>query len=244
MTLIAFLDETGDPALEKIDPDFPVFVLSLFVCRDNEYIATIVPSVQRLKRDTCGSDDVILHSRDIRRHSGDFACLKNPDARAKFYDDLNVVMSQSPYSLVVGAIHKGRHKAQYGRHAIDPYTLALTFTLERLLGELESRRQTALHIVAEARGEREDDELRLAFLQLTSYGTQYVSAERFRAVTFTLEFRAKRLNVVGTQLADLAGYPIARRVLAPSAANPAFDIVAPKFLRDRNGVPIGLKQFP
>lgn len=244
MALIAFLDETGDPALEKIDADFPVFVLSLFVCEESQYIGAIVPAIQALKRAACGGDHAILHSRDSRRHEGDFACLKDKATREAFYEDLNGVMRDSVYSLVVGAIHKSKHKAQYGHRAIDPYTLALTFTLERLLGELESRGQTALHIVAEARGKREDDELRLAFLQLTSYGTQYVTASRFRAITFTLEFRTKRLNVIGTQLADLAGYPIARSVLAPSSANPAFSSIEPKFLRDSRGARIGLKVFP
>jgi hypothetical protein len=38
------------------------------------------------------------------------------------------------------------------------------------------------------------------------------------------------MNILGTQIADLVAYPIARHVLDPQKANPAFDIVKPKLV--------------
>jgi hypothetical protein len=45
------------------------------------------------------------------------------------------------------------------------------------------------------------------------------------------------MNIVGTQMADLAAYPIARRVLDKTKPNPAYEIVRKKLCRQ-------LKVFP
>lgn len=45
------------------------------------------------------------------------------------------------------------------------------------------------------------------------------------------------MNIIGTQMADLAGYPIARHVLDPNKANAPYEIIRPKFCRQ-------LKIFP
>jgi hypothetical protein len=102
---------------------------------------------------------------------------------------------------------------------------------------LEGARQTEVTIVAEKRGEREDRELHAAFQQIVASGTAYVDQARFRRIRFTLKFLPKSMNIVGTQMADLAAYPIARHVLDSSKPNPAFDIVRPKLCR-------ALKVFP
>jgi len=68
-------------------------------------------------------------------------------------------------------------------------------------------------------------------------GSQYVDGARFRKINFTLRFIPKAMNIIGTQMADLAAYPIARYVLDRSKPNPAFEIVRKKFCRQ-------LKIFP
>lgn len=51
------------------------------------------------------------------------------------------------------------------------------------------------------------------------------------------------LNVVGTQLADLAAYPVARYIHNPNKPNPAYDIVKTKFYKGKGWIQ-GLKIFP
>jgi len=51
------------------------------------------------------------------------------------------------------------------------------------------------------------------------------------------------MNVVETQLADLAAYPVARHVLNSKNPNPAFKIVKNKFYNGRGSIK-GLKIFP
>lgn len=51
------------------------------------------------------------------------------------------------------------------------------------------------------------------------------------------------MNVIGTQLADLAAYPIARYVINPKKPLPAYDIVRRRFYKGPGWIS-GLKVFP
>jgi hypothetical protein len=243
MPLIAYLDEAGDHSMDKIDPQFPVFVLVLLVCDTTTYAQQIVPEFYQLKLDYFGHEAVVIHSRDIRRGQGDFAFLTDPSWRQPFYERINEIMGKSTYSLIACAIHKQKHKERYGSRAYNPYDLALKFTLERLLPLLESVDQSHIKLIAEARGEREDDDLRLAFLEVVTKGTGWNNAERFRAIEFDLRFVEKKMNLIGTQMADLAAYPIARYTLSKETLNRAFDVIESKFYIGRGRVR-GLKEFP
>lgn len=243
MPRIVYLDETGDHSLEKEDKDFPVFALVMMVCDEEAYRETLVPMVNRLKFDYFGHECVIIHSRDIRKAQGDFGFLTAPAARQPFYERINEIMLMPGYDLIATVIRKQDHRAKYGRNAANPYDLALTFALERLLPLLESEGQKQVYLIAEARGKKEDDELRLSFLNAVTYGTDYVSAERFRRIKFHLRFKPKAMNVVGTQLADLAAYPIARHVINPNRALPAYDLIKNRFYRGPGSIR-GLKIFP
>ena len=127
--------------------------------------------------------------------------------------------------------------------AANPYDLALTFAMERLLPLLEAEGQTEVYLIAEARGKREDDELRLSFLKIVTSGTEHVAAVRFKRIRFNLRFKPKVMNVVGTQLADLAAYPIARYIIDSAKPNPAYDILKTRYYIGPGSMH-GLKVFP
>ena len=152
-------------------------------------------------------------------------------------------MADSEYTLIASAIRKQLHKERYGVNADNPYDLALMFSLERLLPLLEEKRQNKIQLIAESRGKKEDDELMLSFLRVVNQGTGFNKAERFKKIDFRLKFVPKIMNVIGTQLADLAAYPIARYVLHPQKPNPAYEVLKKKFYKGRGWVQ-GLKIFP
>lgn len=243
MALIVYLDEAGDHSLELLDKQFPVFAIVLLICDTAIYAQKIVPAIYQLKVDFFGHEAVIIHSRDIRKAQGDFGLLTNLERKRAFYERINAIMSDFDYNLIASVIKKQEHKERYGIWAENPYDLALTFALERLLPLLESVSQTKIQIVAESRGKREDDELMLTFLRIVNQGTSYINGDRFKKIQFQLVFRSKAMNIVGTQLADLAAYPIARHVIDPKKENPAFDILKKKFYKGR-GFVHGLKVFP
>jgi len=243
MPLLVYLDETGDHSLEIVDKEFPIFALVMLVCDQTVYAEKIIPTVYRFKMDYFGHEGVILHSRDIRKAVNDFSFLLNPQKRPTFYHRINEIMAMDGYTLIASVIRKQMHKDRYGLLANNPYDLALTFAMERLLPLLEDRGEREVKILAEARGKREDDQLHLSFLRILTEGTSYVPADRFRNIKFQLLFKPKIMNIVGIQMADLAAYPIARFVLDPKKPNPAYGIIEKKFYRGK-GLIRGLKVFP
>lgn len=244
MPLIVYMDETGDHSLETVDTTFPLFAVIFLVCDSQVYIESIVPTVYRLKIDYFGHEGVILHSRDIRKRQGDFKFLLDPTLREPFFNRINQIMSLDGYSIIASVIHKEAHRSKYGIFAQNPYDLAVKFALERLLPLLENLGQDVVTIVAEARGKLEDDSLRLSFYETVNHGTVFIRSERFQKIQFHLVFRPKGANIIGTQMADLVGYPIARYVLDPSKPNPAYEIIKGKFYKKGPRWITGLKIFP
>lgn len=215
----------------------------MVICDSETYINEIIPHTCKLKFDFFGHEGAILHSRDIRRAQNEFGFLTDPGMRPPFYERLNGIMSSNDYQLIAAFIRKQRHKDRYGDWANHPYDMALTFALERLLPLLEEAGQRSIKIIAESRGTNEDDDLHYSFLKVVNGGTDYIRSDRFNKIHFDLEFRPKKSNLVGHQLADLAAYPIARYVIDETKENAPFDIVRRKFYKGPGNVR-GLKIFP
>ena len=239
---IAFFDECGDHSLEKIDRDFPLFVLSTVIVERAVYQDWIVPALARLKMRFWNHEGVNLHSRDIRRARGDFAFMQVPRKREELLAALGELMRGVPITLFITAIHKEEHKQRYGMAASNPYDLALTYTFERVLHFLDGEGETHLPVTAEARGKNEDNQLETAFYRLMTQGTGFIPAARFQRLRCPIIFRKKTDNIAGLQIADLCAYPAARRVLNPGKANQAWEAVVGRIYQ-RGGV-TGWKIFP
>lgn len=62
--VVVLLDETSCPSLDTIDPDYPIFLLTLLVCDPALYIAQIVPAVYRFKYRYFTHENVIcIHTK-------------------------------------------------------------------------------------------------------------------------------------------------------------------------------------
>lgn len=70
-----------------------------------------------------------------------------------------------------------------------------------------------------------------------------MTAEEVNKCNPTFTFKNKKENINGLQLADLVAYPIARYVIEPNRANPAFDVLEPKIYRTNGGLD-GLRIYP
>lgn len=86
------------------------------------------------------------------------------------------------------------------------------------------------HVVFEARGKREDDELELEFRRVCD-GENH----RNESLPFQMVFAAKQINSSGLQLADLTARPVGRHVMNPEQANRAYTIVEKKLDRSEAG---------
>ena len=140
-----------------------------------DYIATVVPAVQRLKFKYWGHDAVVLHEHEIRKTSGDFQFLRADRAlRAGFMDDLTAMMAQAPITIFGTVINKTALKAKYVSPN-NPYEIAMLFCLERLYDFLIRRGQVGkhVHVIFECRGKDEDRQLELEFRRICDDNQQW-----------------------------------------------------------------------
>jgi hypothetical protein len=242
---LVFVDESGDHSLEKVDPGFPIFVLIFVIIEKQTYARAIVPALKEFKFRHWGHDGVILHSHEIRKPRDDFGFLQITERRDDFLADLNDLMVAAEATIVSIAIEKSRLTQKY-RRPFNPYHIALGLGLERVDWFLAQKGQQGrlTHVVAEARGSKEDIDLELEFRRILD-GNGAMGSQ-VGDVPFDLRILSKKSNAEGLQLADLFAYPISRHILKPDQANRAFDIVQPKLFvdRQRRHQSVGLKIFP
>ncbi|WP_426034336.1 DUF3800 domain-containing protein [Cypionkella sp. TWP1-2-1b2] len=228
---IIYADESGSPVLAADREDFPVFVLVFMVVKKDHYIQHLVPAVQSLKFRYVGHDQLILHERDIRRQSGQFAFLQvNPVVRQAFMDDLTAIVESSDIEIISAVIDK----AKLGQKYANPwslYDLALTFCMEKAGAILMKKGQAGskVNVVFEARGATEDRHLELEFRRIADgnpkIGKPTLGVSKYE---WSPLFIDKRANSTGLQIADLAARPLGLKHLRPDQKNRAADVLRSK----------------
>ena len=239
---IAFIDECGDHSLEKIDRDFPLFLLASIVVERSVYIDQIIPAMGALKMQYWNHEGVNLHSREIRKALGPFSFMQVPDIRLRFLEQLTTLMADLPFMLFVAGIRKDCHVHKYGKDATNPYSLALEFALEQIVNFLDKMGEMELPCVVEGRGRKEDEQLQRVFHKLMTPDTGEHPRSLFSNLSCSLVFRSKRDNIAGIQLADLCAHPCARHILRPEQVNRAYDIAQNHIYKE--GDACGWKIFP
>lgn len=199
--------------------------------------------MNKVKEKFWGTKEVIFHSSDIRRIRKEFQILFDVDIKADFIRDINTLISGNNYHIIADGIQKEFYIRKYGKLS-NVYELCLSFIIERTvfcLDDIPTSKQ--LYLIIEERGKKEDQKLKEYLSKLLDRGTAFVSSERLRQLNIKIEFRPKKANINGLQIADLIAYPIATYIIDKKRANPAFDILSEKFYR-KKGKTYGLKTFP
>jgi hypothetical protein len=224
-----FLDESGDHSLDKIDPQYPVFVLGGALISDQEY-QIVDAQWKTMKSDLFGTDEIIIHTADMSRNKNGFQRMKETDFRERVYKTINENMASLPYTALGCVVKKDEHMERYGLAAVDPYHLSLQVIVERAFYALG--RQGELHIVAESRNQHLDQLLEIAFLNLKVQGTRFIASVDLQKVSPKLHIREKAKNISGLQLADLLVSPMGRYVLG-KRAHADWGIIEEKLYRHR-----------
>jgi Protein of unknown function (DUF3800) len=219
-----YLDESGSHDLTKVQAEYPIFLLGGVLVPNSWDIET---ALALLKVKVFGRADLILHSVDIRKRRYDFASLNDTFLLDLFYSKFNSFIDSADLSMLFCLIDKTLHLRVYSTPT-NPYTYSLEIIIERLTKILELRGGTA-KIIAESRGKKEDAELLEVYSNLYRDGCAYASKDRVqKRLSAILEFRPKRANVAGLQLADMMLYPIGRAYISKNSSNPAFRYVIVK----------------
>ena len=223
-----FLDETGDHGLTFIDDNFPIFLLVGCLFEDSEY-QKAVANIIALKQEFFNTSQVILHSRDIRKCEGSFQVLFDIDIKKRFYERLNKIISEAKFIIISVAINKKRHIEKYGKVADNPYSICLSYILERLVFCTDDKNSSPkVSITIEKRGRKEDEQLLAHYNEIIDRGTFHVISTRFKKRIESFSMVTKKDNDNGLQIADLCAYPIARHVLNSEEPYIPFTIIKNK----------------
>ena len=139
---IVYVDESGDHGMQKVDQNYPIFVLAFCIFYKRHYSEKVVPAIEKFKFNRFGHDIVILHERDIRKETAPFK-FTNEAEKNEFIGQLGEIIEKSNFILISCVIRKealGEKEAE----SDNPYHLALAFCLETLhefLCREESRRE-------------------------------------------------------------------------------------------------------
>ncbi len=238
-----FIDESGDHGLAKLNHDFPVFLLCGVLVNEIDY-ENIRQSINTLKQSIWGNKDAILHSRDIRKCEKEFQKLFDLELKKYFYKELNNIISNSPYNIIASAIKKKDFIQKFGKLHDDIYEIALSFVIEQAIIALQNiSPKSELSIIIEKRGKKEDKQLETHFQKIIGVGTGLLSAKQLNQFNISFTFKDKKDNINGLQLADLVAYPIAKYIIEPNRANPAFDVLEGKIYKN-NDIVEGLRLYP
>lgn len=227
-----FLDESGDHSLDKIDLQYPVFVLGGVIVDAGYAKGDLREEVRRFKRRVLGREDVVLHTADITRNKNGFERMKDPVFREMFYGELNTLMRRLEYQVVACAIRKGDHLAKYEVSALDPYFLSLEVLVDRFCLEIGPAGDG--WIVAEKRSPTLDNQIEVAWLNLKIQGTKFLRGAQVSRRVKGLVLRDKSQGIAGLELADLVVSPIGRFVRGKPVRED-FRIIEGKFRRGPGG---------
>lgn len=240
-----FLDETGDHSLSFVDEAFPLFLLAGCLFEERE-LERIERAVNQLKEEFFQSSSVILHSREIRKCEGSFQVLFDLTKKQRFYERLNSILSSASFTIIGAGIRKDHFIKKYGSFADNPYSISLSFILERLTYCQKDQTAANVSIEIEKRGLREDRQLVDHYNKLLDVGTSYVTTDQLKQTINDFTFRAKKDNVIGLQIADLCAYPLARHVLNSQEPYIPYTVIESKIYCNYAGRidGYGLKIFP
>ena len=175
-----FLDETGDNGLSFVDKNFPLFLLAGCLFQEEELQKT-EKEINDFKKEFFGTNEVILHSRSIRKCEGAFQILFDLELKKNFYERLNKIISEANFTIIGSGVNKEEHIKKYGKGAKDPYALSLSFIVERLIFCLDKKGfNTSVDIKIEKRGKTEDQQLLNQYNKILDSGTYYVSSDRLK----------------------------------------------------------------
>ena len=218
-----FMDECGQhlPSKKK---GFGSFVLAAVVVPDEKY-ADLDRRWKVWKARVLGSSAKIVHEPNVRKGNGPFFFSGNRERQAHAIGLMDAMISRLDFLAFACVTHRADYFEDFGEGALDgslpdhPYAMALDFLCERIVMgcQLEFGGVRA-QLVAEARGPLDDARVQYEFARLHIEGTSYVSAAWFREYLEPgIEFRAKKDNISGLQIADLLARPCGEKVLHPES---------------------------
>jgi len=203
-----YIDESGDHTYRRLtDLSRRYLGLTGLVIRKTSYDPVIPESLEALKKRFLSYDPdepPVLVRSAIVNHKSSFWVLRDPEVRRRWDAEILELFKSLSAQIFTVVIDKKEHIDRYPTDTWDAYSYSLSVLLNRIRGWLNLQGATA-DIMPESRGQKEDNQLLAAYVELRTMGTFHTDAEEYQRTfpTERLLFRKKEHNVAGLQLADL-----------------------------------------
>jgi hypothetical protein len=198
--------------LDELQPNsaFNHFCLAGCIIEKELYTNTVVPYVNKLKKDVFGNENVILHEIEIRRQ--EVAVYKIPmPKREEFWRGMDTFFSIPDIFLTIGvAINCAEYHRLYSSdYKCDEYFVGLQIIMENFTHFLEMQDGIG-SLFVESRNHKEDERLQNHYHTLKATGTLFLNKNAMQKRLGTISFPLKTDNNIGLQVADFIPNPIAR----------------------------------
>lgn len=175
------------------------FCLAGYAISDNEYNDTLIPELEKLKRDILKTDTP-LHMFDMRKSQKGFEILRDDEVRGNFYRELNKLISKMNIHLFGTLIDTKEYERLYKSHN-NVYYILLKILLENYTHFLENNGATGT-IYIESRTPCEDRDLLCEYYKVYINGTLYIDSKTIQNKIMGMNFIPKTENNIGVQFAD------------------------------------------
>lgn len=202
-----FIDESGDHNMDlaKVDPQFPLFVLTGVVFESKEYLK-FSNGLLKFKQDIFNNKSIVLHSGELTRPNitkqKELRELTNFVKRSLFYKKLDKIINKSKFEVLVYSIDKVKLHKFFGSVPPDPYFLSFINIYERFRSKLKFKEHGK--VFTERRNPTLDKQFLLA------WESSNITNKR-KALRPTI--LSKSWKHSGLELADLISYRLSRHLL-------------------------------
>lgn len=169
---------------------------------------------------------IVLHRSDFLGGSGPFQAMQNEEKLQAFCDDLHSYLDGLNHSVITVVIDKFAMLKKDHWALKEPYHYCAEVLAEKFVQFLE-RENAVGDVWAESRKIKKNKALQRHFSDACNEGTRYVGdPARFaaRLTSFDIQFREKKHNCTGLQIADVYAKPsmdqILRQRIQGHAASP------------------------
>lgn len=258
LSFTLFLDESGNELLYPLkefdqNSSLETHCTLMGVIVANNKKDVLGNQLRELKKDIWRSDEIVLHSVDVRSKRGAFALFHyQPDLYEQFKERMNAIISEIEPTLICSSLNKVSWIRLYPRkltYRDDAYCQAFVYLLERYAHFLNAQAQqfpsseVVGKIVVEERAGYKNSLLSRTYRSVMKRGTQYYDSTIFKRLSPKLEFKTKAMNIAGLQLSDYCCYPFYVNHKYPIRENKFFEFLD-QFIYSGDRNRYGHKKWP
>lgn len=207
-----YVDEVGHNQVKTMNKDSQKYLsLTGVAMRVSHARDVLEPALNIIKADLFDHDPdnpICFHRKEILGYKGPYQILRDEKVCERFDRKIMDVFQKTEYVVITALIDKPWMLRQKHWANKNAYNVLMEIMAEKYAQFLE-RQNSHGDIMPEGRNPKQNKELQVAFDEVMSDGTHYVSAARMknRIKAKTLKFRTKQHNIAGLQLCDLLAHP-------------------------------------